>query len=89
MDNIINLSDASVSEYHAVIQVIGHQMQIRDLGSTNGTFINANRIQGRADLNWGDDISIGPYHIELVAPTSDPDGFPMHPTDVLGTGGIK
>lgn len=83
VDNIINLSDAVVSEYHAILNLIGSQVQIRDMGSTNGTYINGSRVNGRADVQWGDDITIGPYHIEFVSPASDPDGFPIHATDLM------
>jgi transcriptional regulator with XRE-family HTH domain len=82
-DNIINLSDTSVSEYHAAIHLGGGQIQIRDLGSTNGVYLNGTRIQGRAAFTWGEDIAIGPYHIELMAPGTDPGGFPAHPTDLM------
>lgn len=38
------LSDHQVSNKHAVIERIGDQFRVRDLGSTNGTFVNGTRV---------------------------------------------
>ena len=43
----------SVSKRHAEIYVEGNELKLRDLGSTNGTFVNRKRIQG-SPLHEGD-----------------------------------
>ena len=83
VDNIINLSDALVSEYHAIIHLVGTHLQIRDLGSLNGIYVNGSRVNGRADIQWGDDIAIAPFHVELLSPHANPEGFPIHETDLM------
>lgn len=44
-DNSIVLSDQTVSSYHAKISYIDGVFIIEDLGSTNGMYINGNRVQ--------------------------------------------
>ena len=43
-DNAFELPEASVSSHHAEIILRGNDVLIRDLGSTNGTFINGEKI---------------------------------------------
>jgi hypothetical protein len=65
------LVEDMVSRRHAKIIVSDDQIVIQDLGSTNGTFVNGEKIK-RAKLNEGDRILIGTSIIKLVAadPTS-------------------
>ena len=60
------LVEDMVSRRHAKITVTGDQIFIQDLGSTNGTFVNGEKIK-RARLNEGDRILIGTSIIKLVA----------------------
>jgi hypothetical protein len=62
------LVEDMVSRRHAKIVVSDEQVSIQDLGSTNGTFVNGERIK-RANLNDGDRVLIGTSIIKLV--TSD------------------
>jgi hypothetical protein len=54
----IVLDDKRVSKNHAVIKTVGLVSTIQDLGSTNGTFIENDRIK-RHQLQQGDTIIIG------------------------------
>ena len=54
----IALNDPSVSRSHAVIDTEGDAPTVRDLGSTNGTFVNGRRVQREA-LRDGDDVRFG------------------------------
>jgi len=60
------LVEDMVSRRHAKITVTGDQIFIQDLGSTNGTFVNGEKIK-RARLTEGDRILIGTSIIKLVA----------------------
>ena len=60
------LVEDMVSRRHAKITVTGDQIFIQDLGSTNGTFVNGEKIK-RARLQEGDRILIGTSLIKLVA----------------------
>jgi len=55
----ITLQDSQVSKQHAEISQSGDQTYIRDLGSTNGTFVNNQRVSGAQLLQPGDQIRIG------------------------------
>ena len=60
------LVEDMVSRRHAKLTVTGDQIFIQDLGSTNGTFVNGEKIK-RARLQEGDRILIGTSIIKLVA----------------------
>ena len=53
----IPLNDASVSREHSEIKITGETATIKDLGSTNGTFVNNKRIAKHV-LKDGDRIQI-------------------------------
>src|SRR5439155_7979263 len=44
-DNALQIPEASVSSHHCEIQLRGNDLFVRDLDSTNGTFINGERIK--------------------------------------------
>src|SRR5436309_14134729 len=48
-----------VSRRHAKITTTDAEIAIRDVGSTNGTFVNGEKITGRARLHEGDRILVG------------------------------
>ena len=66
------LVEDMVSRRHSKITVAQDQIFIQDLGSTNGTFVNGEKIK-RARLNEGDRILIGTSIIKLVAAESSAD----------------
>jgi hypothetical protein len=55
----IVLPDPEVSRRHAAIRVDGESVAIEDLGSTNGTFVNDERITGTRVLSDGDSVRFG------------------------------
>lgn len=58
----IALDDANVSRHHAAFVrdlAVSSRWAIEDLGSTNGTWVNDERISGRVVLRDGDSIQIG------------------------------
>lgn len=55
----------SVSRQHCEIIVEGGSVQIKDLGSSNGTYHNSVRVQ-EATLSAGDELSIGPVVFTLI-----------------------
>jgi pSer/pThr/pTyr-binding forkhead associated (FHA) protein len=63
--NDIVVDNLAVSGEHAALQVIGNDYFIEDLNSTNGTYINEQKIK-RQILKNGDTIEIGKYAIKYV-----------------------
>lgn len=61
--NEIYIDDANVSRSHASIDCSEGSHYITDLGSTNGTFVNGNRIN-RSKLEPGDLIKVGTTLLE-------------------------
>jgi ABC-type multidrug transport system ATPase subunit len=57
----ITLFHPAVSRVHAEVGQQGGTAYISDKNSTNGTYINAQRIQGAVQLQEGDNVSIGPF----------------------------
>ncbi len=59
------LVEEMVSRRHAKLTVAGDQIYIQDLGSTNGTFVNGEKVK-RSRLQEGDRILIGTSIVKLV-----------------------
>jgi pSer/pThr/pTyr-binding forkhead associated (FHA) protein len=61
------LVEDMVSRRHAKISSSEAEIFIQDMGSTNGTFVNGEKIAGRAQLHEGDRILVGTSIIKVVA----------------------
>ena len=61
--NQLHLNHPSVSRVHTNIERTTQGHLIRDLGSSNGTFVNGQRLRGAVRLQKGDVIQIGPFKI--------------------------
>jgi pSer/pThr/pTyr-binding forkhead associated (FHA) protein len=72
LDNEVVLDDASVSRHHAEITREDGALEVRDMGSTNGTWVNAGRVDV-APVEAGDQIAFGAVHLE-VARRPEPTG---------------
>ncbi len=57
--NTIQLLDKIVSKEHCTITQEENVFFLNDLGSLNGTYINGERVNGRQQLNHGDEIALG------------------------------
>lgn len=53
------LDDVYVSDEHAELRIDANGWNVRDLGSTNGTYVNSVRITGPTVLAVGDTLRIG------------------------------
>jgi pSer/pThr/pTyr-binding forkhead associated (FHA) protein len=58
----IFLDDVTVSRHHCRLSAVGDQLTIEDSGSTNGTYVNDDRIDS-AKLSPGDEVLIGRFHL--------------------------
>jgi diguanylate cyclase (GGDEF)-like protein len=55
----VNLSDDAVSRHHARLTLGRDGTHVEDLGSSNGSFVNEERIEGRCQLADGDHLRVG------------------------------
>ncbi len=62
----ISLDDARVSRDHAVLSFDGAGVRVRDLGSSNGTFLGDRRLTTPAPLTPGDVVRVGSTRIAIV-----------------------
>ncbi|MDU3645795.1 MAG: FHA domain-containing protein [Clostridium perfringens] len=65
-DNSIVLNDHFVSSYHAKIYVKNNDFYLEDLASTNGTFINDSKVEGRVRLKVNDQIRMGSTVFKVI-----------------------
>ncbi|MEK7252936.1 MAG: FHA domain-containing protein [Actinomycetota bacterium] len=58
----IFLDDVTVSRHHAAFSMEEGTLVVRDLGSTNGTYVNGTRCD-QAELAAGDEVIIGRFRL--------------------------
>ena len=63
-DSDLLLDDPQVSRRHAVVRAVDGELEVEDLGSANGTFVNGARVDIPHRLSAGDQIAIGPIMLE-------------------------
>jgi pSer/pThr/pTyr-binding forkhead associated (FHA) protein len=61
----IQLSSTTISRYHCEISITPKGVFVRDHDSTNGTFVNGEKIDQLTQLQPGDRISIGDVNMTL------------------------
>jgi len=59
VESDVVITSRSVSREHARVQRQGRRMMLADLGSSNGTFLNEERVLAPIELRDGDAVSIG------------------------------
>jgi len=65
VDNDLVLDDPSVSRHHALIEALDGGFQLKDLGSSNGTFLNGMRLDRPRQLATGDQLKVGQIQISV------------------------
>jgi ABC transport system ATP-binding/permease protein len=72
-DTDLALDDEEMSRRHALVRRHANRLQVEDLGSTNGTFVDGTRIAEPTLLGGGAEIKVGTTVIvvEGVLPVSD------------------
>src|ERR1041385_3698559 len=73
-ENNIRIIDTTVSNRHCEAQLRGNELQVRDLNSTNGTFINGAKI-AEGTLRRGKILRVGEVELRLQVhvPPMSPD----------------
>ena len=67
----LTIDDAEVSRRHVAVRLEGGQLEVEDLGSANGTFVNGSRIEDPVKVGGGAKIRVGRTEFEVrgVLPT--------------------
>ena len=80
--------DSALSRDHFIVEVNPPRCELRDLGSTNGTFVNDLKVE-RVRLNPGDKIAAGQsvFEIRIEGMTGEGDGGARNRTVALILGG--
>jgi diguanylate cyclase (GGDEF)-like protein len=63
----IVISEASVSRQHARYVLVGDNVLVEDLGSSNGTYVNDVRTEGQVTLRDGDIVRLGTILLKFFA----------------------
>lgn len=63
--NDVVIDNLAVSGEHAVFLMNGDDVEVEDLGSTNGTYVNGKAIK-RQPLRNGDTVEVGKYKIRFL-----------------------
>ena len=64
-DNSFQISEGSVSSHHCEVLLRGKDFVVKDLNSTNGTFINGERVTTESILKPGQILRLGQIEMRL------------------------
>jgi pSer/pThr/pTyr-binding forkhead associated (FHA) protein len=64
-NGVVLARDDFASARHARVEAQRDGLWVIDLGSTNGTFVNGRRIDGRARLRQGDVVKVGDTELRV------------------------
>jgi hypothetical protein len=81
--NDIVIDNLAVSGEHAVLQMVGSDVFIEDLNSTNGTYINGKAVKKQL-LAHNDTVEIGKYKIKFLVD----EGGDYEKTMIMKPGGV-
>ena len=65
VNNSIVIDDSFVSAEHSMLTFRGRAWYVEDRGSTNGTWLNGQRVEGLLPLGYGDELQIGQVRLRL------------------------
>lgn len=71
-DNTFQIPEPSVSSHHCEVHLRGSDVVIKDLNSTNGTFINGQKVTGEAPVKPGQIIRFGQVEVRLEGEQAAP-----------------
>ena len=69
LDCDISILEPSLSRKHAELHLIGDDLVVRDLGSVNGTWVNAEKIDAEIKLKDGDVLQFARIKFIVSSPT--------------------
>jgi pSer/pThr/pTyr-binding forkhead associated (FHA) protein len=78
-DCLIRIKSSQVSRRHCEFYEDKGRLMIRDLGSSNGTFVNGKRVLGQQILKVGDELTVGTVTLRVATLTRAAAGAPAEP----------
>ena len=63
--NDVILPKRNISKKHATLELVGDEVRLTDMGSTNGTYLNGKRIMEPVSVVSTDKIFVGDYIIQI------------------------
>lgn len=69
-DCVVQLSVDRLSRVHARFELDGDVLSVQDLGSTNGTFVNHDRVTSAKRLQVGDVLHLADHEFRIMADTN-------------------
>jgi pSer/pThr/pTyr-binding forkhead associated (FHA) protein len=76
----LRLRDHEISRHHCTIRVSAGEATLVDLGSSNGTYLNGQRVLSQAALHGGDELRLGAA--TFVVDLGGPEGTNLDVPDV-------
>ena len=72
----VRVDSSRVSRRHCCLAMSRDEVVVRDLSSTNGTWVNGERIVAAAELRHGDELGIAHlrYRLEITRDARDGEG---------------
>ena len=65
-DCLIRIKSSQVSRRHCEVFEVSDKLTIRDLGSSNGTFVNGKKVAGQQVLKPGDELTVGAVTLRVA-----------------------
>lgn len=86
----ISVHAEEISRRHALVKPTQDGLSVEDLGSSNGTYINAKRVQ-QGFLNAGDELRLDAVRFIVVAPGQEmaQQATRQLPSEPVATGGVN
>jgi FHA domain len=87
-DNVFQIAEPSVSSHHCEVLLRGSDVFVHDLNSTNGTFINGEKVSNESALKIGQILRLGQVEMRLESdmPSAGPMKKPIDQTMVVKGG---
>jgi pSer/pThr/pTyr-binding forkhead associated (FHA) protein len=61
----LRLNAAAISRHHCLLRLRGDDVVVLDLGSSNGTYVNGQRVRSQTSLHDGDRLSVGEVDFQV------------------------
>jgi hypothetical protein len=71
VNNSIVIDDSFASAEHTLLTFRGQAWYVEDRASTNGTWLNGERVEGYQQISYGDELQVGQVRLRLERTATD------------------